>query len=185
MNKKVENKLLVNFNLVITWILVIDTCLLVAPNSLTNGIALLSQQEYRFTLWFIFIIAFSNFISQAIIHYTTKVINNINTKNTISKLTNAVTCLDFTEKALLREFVIQRKSVINLPINEPSVRNLIENGLLVPTDYDMDEEGRLPIMINTIARPLITYKAVGLTKNKMSEEQIDQIVSARPKYARA
>ena len=85
----------------------------------------------------------------------------------------------------MREFVIQRKSVINLPINEPSVRNLIENGLLVPTDYDMDEEGRLPIMINTIARPLITYKAVGLTKNKMSEEQIDQIVSARPKYARA
>ena len=55
MNKKVENKLLVNFNLVITWILVIDTCLLVAPNSLTNGIALLSQLEYRFTLWFIFI----------------------------------------------------------------------------------------------------------------------------------
>jgi hypothetical protein len=38
-------------------------------------------------------------------------------------------------------------------------------------------------MIALPARPLITYKALGLSKGKMSEEQIEQIMSARPKFA--
>ena len=36
--------------------------------------------------------------------------------------------LDFNEKAVLREFVLQRKSVINLPITEPAVKNLMDAG---------------------------------------------------------
>jgi len=39
------------------------------------------------------------------------------------------------------------------------------------------------LMIALPARPLITYKALGLSKGKMSEEQIEQIMSARPKFA--
>ena len=37
-------------------------------------------------------------------------------------------------------------------------------------------------MISLEARPLLTYKALGLSNGKMSEEQLDMIMNARPKY---
>ena len=40
------------------------------------------------------------------------------------------------------------------------------------------------IIISKEARPYITYKAIGLTLGKMSEEQISQIMNSRPDYAR-
>ena len=95
-----------------------------------------------------------------------------------------VSCLDFSERAVLREFVLQRKSVINLPIAEPTVKNLLNSGILAVAEDIIDVQGKTPLMINLEARPLITYRAVGLSRAKMSEEQIEQILSARPKYAR-
>ena len=40
------------------------------------------------------------------------------------------------------------------------------------------------VIISKEARPYITYKAIGLTLGKMSDEQVSQIMSARPEYAR-
>ena len=39
------------------------------------------------------------------------------------------------------------------------------------------------LMIALPAPPLNTYKVLGLSKGKMSEEQMGQIISARPKFA--
>ena len=38
-------------------------------------------------------------------------------------------------------------------------------------------------MIALPARPYITYRALGISKGKMSEEQIEQIMNSRPKFA--
>lgn len=100
-------------------------------------------------------------------------------------LQRMIECLDFTEKAILREFVIQRKSVINLPLTEPAVKNLLDAGVLdfaygQPLNDDLSQIKALMIALE--ARPLLTYKALGLSNGKMSEEQVEIIMNARPKY---
>ena len=39
------------------------------------------------------------------------------------------------------------------------------------------------LMIALPARPLLTYKVLGLSRGKMSDEQVEQIMNARPKFA--
>ena len=103
-----------------------------------------------------------------------------------NKLQQMIRCLDFSERAVLREFVLQRKSVIKLPVTEPAVKNLLEAGVLTYAygqPFSEDDIMIKALMIALPARPLITYKALGLSKGKMSEEQIGQIISSRPKFA--
>lgn len=74
--------------------------------------------------------------------------------------------LHLNEKAVLREFVLQRKSVINLPITEPAVKNLMDAGVLTyaygkPTREKDDENKIRALMIALTARPLLTYKVLG------------------------
>ncbi|WMC10961.1 superinfection exclusion B family protein [Oceanimonas pelagia] len=94
--------------------------------------------------------------------------------------------LDASEKAVLREFVIQRRSVIKLPVNEPSVKNLLEQGILT---YAYGEPGEhslqaiKPLMITLEARPLLTFRVLGLNPSNMTEEQKSQILNTRPRYA--
>ncbi len=89
---------------------------------------------------------------------------------------------------MLREFVLQRKSVINLPITEPAVKNLMDAGVLTyaygkPVREKEDENQIRALMIALPARPLLTYKVLGLSRGKMSDEQVEQIMNARPKFA--
>ena len=97
-----------------------------------------------------------------------------------------IQCLDFSERAILREFILQRKSVIKLPVTEPAVKNLLDAGVLTYAygqPFYEDDTQIKALMIALPARPHITYRAVGLSKGKMSDEQIEQIMSARPKFA--
>jgi hypothetical protein len=94
--------------------------------------------------------------------------------------------LDASEKAVLREFVIQRKSVIKLPVTEPAVKNLLEQGILTYAYGEPSEPGLQaikPLMITLEARPLLTFKVLGLNPASMSEEQKSMILNNRPKYA--
>ena len=102
------------------------------------------------------------------------------------RLETMVQCLDFSERAVLREFILQRKSVIKLPVTEPAVKNLLEAGVLVyayAQPFEEDDLLHRELMIALPARPLITYKLLGLTRGKLSDEQIEQIKSDRPKFA--
>ncbi len=104
------------------------------------------------------------------------------------QLAQMIGFLDFNEKAVLREFVLQRKSVINLPITEPAVKNLMDAGVLTyaygkPVREKEDENQIRALMIALPARPLLTYKVLGLSRGKMSDEQVEQIMNARPKFA--
>ena len=94
--------------------------------------------------------------------------------------------IGISEKAVLREFVLQRRSVINLPVTEPAVKNLLKAGILTyayGTPASSDESIIKALMIALDARQYITYKVLGLSKTGMSEEQIEQILSERPKFA--
>lgn len=180
-----EKKIAMTINSIITWIIVVDASLLIFPfEYISESFAKFITDNKNIEL-IVFILALSNYISQFILFVFNKTVAKVNEKSKIEQINKAITCLDFSERALLREFILQRKSVINLPINEPSVRNLLNNRILSITDEIIDNKGRSPMMINTDARPYITYRAVGLSKGKMSEEQIEQIIKARPQYAKS
>ena len=130
------------------------------------------------------LIGYTNFITQGII----TIVSAINHKNYAKRLkkgvVTAVESLDFAERALLREFVLQRKSVLTLPLSEPTVRNLVDNCVLRIVDTVDEKTHKVEVIISKEARPYITYKAIGLTLGKMTEEQISQIMNARPEYAK-
>jgi len=137
-------------------------------------------------LWLGILVAGSYFLSQLILILLDLARHHYSDYQQRERLEQMVRCLDFSERAVLREFILQRKSVIKLPVTEPAVKNLLDAGVLTYAygqPFSEDEIMIKALMIALPARPLITYKALGLSKGKMSEEQIEQIMSARPKFA--
>ncbi len=184
MNKKEERALMNKLNSFLLWVLVGSLFLIITPFEVFNSDLASYIVKFKFVFWLTLIISSSNFISQGIIAICSYLYNRYDSKFKMKKITKMVSCLDFSERAVLREFVLQRKSVINLPLAEPTVKNLLNAGILSIAEDVVDLQGKTPLVINLDARPFITYKAVGLSRGKMSEEQIEQIMKARPKYAR-
>jgi len=95
--------------------------------------------------------------------------------------------LDFEEKALLREFIIQRKTVLSLPLTEPAVSNLLASGVLAPAFETQEIKGSSRIIKLSIAieaREKLTHQVIGLPTGKLTEAEADVLKAARPKYAR-
>ena len=134
------------------------------------------------------LIAISYFCSQGFLIAWEWACDEWQSRRQQDQLAQMIGFLDFNEKAVLREFVLQRKSVINLPITEPAVKNLMDAGVLTyaygkPVREKEDENQIRALMIALPARPLLTYKVLGLSRGKMSDEQVEQIMNARPKFA--
>ncbi|MGN1393218.1 MAG: super-infection exclusion protein B [Succinivibrionaceae bacterium] len=185
MLKLKDKKVLSIINMISAWLAIVIFTLLILPKKIIGYDLATYINEQRALLLFIFILAISNFISQGILFIINFLSNKFKQKIYIKEITTAITCLDFAERAVLREFILQRKSVINLPLEEPTIRNLLKSQILEITSNDTDSKGRQPMMINVKARPYITYRAIGLTKNKMTDEEVNQLLEARPKYALA
>ncbi|MGN0903399.1 MAG: super-infection exclusion protein B [Succinivibrio sp.] len=171
-------------NTIMMWLFCLTVIMLIIPWQSVSAEIAGHINSNRIMLYFALIIEISNFIAQAISH----VFNSITQKNynrrLIERISKAVEELDFAEKALLREYVLQRRSVLTLPVLEPTVRNLIDEGVLKIVNVVDNEEKTADIIISKEARPYITYKAIGLTLGKMTEDQVNQIMSSRPDYAR-
>ena len=166
------------------WLLLCCSALLLFPMERLPGINEWLVQLKAFINLGV-LVACSYFASQLLLILWDHLLIHWNERQKQKNLQRMIEHLDFTEKAILREFVIQRKSVINLPLTEPAVKNLLDAGVLdfaygQPLNDDLSQIKAL--MISLEARPLLTYKALGLSNGKMSEEQLDMIMNARPKY---
>lgn len=171
-------------NIIMLWLFFVTFALLVLPlESIAPELA--AQVEANKTyLYLAVIVELSNFISQAVISLISFAMSRRAIKQEQAFMQKTVDSLDFAERALLREFVLQRKAILYLPESEPTVRSLMDSGIITIVG-DMDEtNGRCPIAITKHARPYITYKAIGLTRGKMNDEMLEQIMNARPEFAR-
>ncbi len=178
------NSSLHTINTVMMWLFCLTVLILIVPWEVVSTDLAARIESNKICVYFALIIEVSNFITQGIITICNGVMYKKNAKKLQEKIVQAVGELDFAERALLREYVLQRKSVLCLPVNEPTVRNLIDDGVLRVVNTRDENEYRADVIIAKEARPYITYKAIGLTLGKMSEEQISQIMSSRPEYAR-
>ncbi len=174
------------FNWLMVWLLMCSSAILLFPAEKLGPAAAEWLHACSLYLWLGILVAGSYFLSQLILILLDLARHHYSNYQQQEKLEQMVRCLDFSERAVLREFILQRKSVIKLPVTEPAVKNLLDAGVLTYAygqPFSEDDIMIKALMIALPARPLITYKALGLSKGKMSEEQIEQIMSARPKFA--
>ncbi|WP_421306917.1 superinfection exclusion B family protein [Aeromonas veronii] len=175
-------------NWLMVWLLLCCSIILLFPAGLMKGAVSQWAADHAAWLGIGMLIAISYFCSQGFLIAWEWACEEWQARRQQDQLAQMIGFLDFNEKAVLREFVLQRKSVINLPITEPAVKNLMDAGVLTyaygkPTREKEDENQIRALMIALPARPLLTYKVLGLSRGKMSDEQVEQIMNARPKFA--
>ena len=175
-------------NWLMVWLLLCCSIILLFPAGLMKGAVSQWAADHAAWLGVGMLIAISYFCSQGFLIAWEWACEEWQARRQQDQLAQMIGFLDFNEKAVLREFVLQRKSVINLPITEPAVKNLMDSGVLTyaygkPTREKDDENQIRALMIALPARPLLTYKVLGLSRGKMSDEQVEQIMNARPKFA--
>ncbi|MDP2560084.1 superinfection exclusion B family protein [Psychrobium sp. 1_MG-2023] len=101
---------------------------------------------------------------------------------------NRVRVLASGERAVLREFYLQRQTSLWLPKNEADVKSLLSSGILIAVDYyattRTTEEGEheVELMISHIARPYLTKARLKLPQGKPSLDDITYLKLARPNY---
>ncbi|MGY3931478.1 Uncharacterised protein [Aeromonas encheleia] len=175
-------------NWLMVWLLLCCSIILLFPAGLMKGAVSQWATVHAAWLGVGMLIAISYFCSQGFLIAWEWACDEWQSRRQQGLLAQMIGFLDFNEKAVLREFVLQRKSVINLPITEPAVKNLMNAGVLTyaygkPVREKEDENQIRALMIALPARPLLTYKVLGLSRGKMSDEQVEQIMNARPKFA--
>ncbi|MBQ9275169.1 MAG: superinfection exclusion B family protein [Succinivibrio sp.] len=177
-----KNTALRSVNTVMMWLFCLTVLFLVIPwKEFAPGIAQ-RMEENRLLVYLALVIEISNFISQSLIAVFSRMHEKKMVKVREENMARTVEGMDFAERALLREFVLQRKSVLNVPLNEPTVRSLLQSRVLQVAGAS--SESKTPVVISKVARPYITYKAIGLSRSKMSDDQLEQILGSRPSFAR-
>ena len=184
MRNEQSNSALCTVNTIMMWLICLTVMMLIVPWEVVSTDFANRVETNKIALYFALIIEVSNFITQGILTIVNAFLNKKAAKKLKERIMNSVERLDFAERALLREYVLQRKSVLCLPVNEPTVRNLIDGGVLRIVRVADEQSFRADIIISKEARPYITYKAIGLTLGKMTEEQVSQIMNSRPEYAK-
>ena len=175
-------------NWLMVWLLLCCSIILLFPAGLMKGAVSQWATVHAAWLGVGMLIAISYFCSQGFLIAWEWACEEWQSRRQQDQLAQMIGFLDFNKMAVLREFVLQRKSVINLPITEPAVKNLMDAGVLTyaygkPVREKEDENQIRALMIALPARPLLTYKVLGLSRGKMSDEQVEQIMNARPKFA--
>lgn len=93
--------------------------------------------------------------------------------------------LDDFEKAVLREFYLQGKNTILLPVDDPTVAGLLQKRVLsiVSPTGEMSLVGILrSVSLSSIAESLTTPQLIGLPNGTPSQAQLTQIAESRPKF---
>ncbi|MCE2595117.1 superinfection exclusion B family protein [Motilimonas cestriensis] len=178
----------VQISLLMAWLLLASIFIVLLPDGLAqtlNMLALRSQLSPYLSV--AIIVSASYFIAKLLLFIHFRLTHRTEQEEQNKRMMSMIKRLDFEEKAVLREYIIQRKNMLSLPLNEPAVANLLEAGVLVPalSTQEINGERRIvKLSINLAARPLLTHKLLGLPQGKMTEAEVELLKSARPEYAR-
>ena len=104
-----------------------------------------------------------------------------------SGLTEKLQSLDHSEQSVLREFYIQGKYTIDIPINDSSVVGLTNKGIIrMEGKYgEHSLSGMLfPCAITEEARKRITNQMIGLPDGDPNQGEIQRLKDSRPAFVR-
>ncbi len=183
MEKNERNSSFFILNIVMVWLSIATLALLFIPWERFSADLSARIEPCRGFLYLALIFELSNFIAQAIIGIFSSMRRSKIQRMSQKKMELSVGNMDFSERALIREFVLQRKSELRVPLSQPTVRGLIGSRILEQVSPAGDD-GKASVAISRQARPFITYRAIGISAGKLTEDQINQLMSERPEYAR-
>ncbi|TEW52219.1 superinfection exclusion B family protein [Psychromonas algicola] len=171
------------------WMCFSCAVLLVMPSSLfsLNNSDLLPN-TYSPYLWILALLTGSYLLTRLFTFLFARLTKHYDDQYLSARRNKMIRQLDFEEKALLREFIIQRKTVLALPLNEPAVNNLLASGVLAPAYETQEIKGATRIIKLSIAieaREQLTHKVIGLPVGKLTEAEAELLKAARPEYARS
>ncbi|MFT6985237.1 MAG: hypothetical protein ACJAT7_001045 [Psychromonas sp.] len=177
-----------SITLTMAWMCIASATLLIVPVSLLNqsGTAQWSQL-YSPYVWILALLTGSYLLTRLVIFLFAYICAALTKRQLLDTRNKMIRQLDFEEKAVLREFIIQRKNVLSLPMNELAVSNLLRSGVLVPAFETQEIKGSgriIKLSIAIDAREQLTHKVLGLPTGKLSEQEAAILKSARPDYAR-
>lgn len=178
-----------NITTVVMWMCFSCAVLLVLPSSLflTPNPNLLPGINSRY-LWILVLLTGSYLLTRALMCSFAYLMDRYTSQRLSVRRKKMIRQLDFEEKALLREFVIQRKNVLALPMTEPAVSNLLHSGVLVAAFDTQEIKGSARIIKLSIAidaREQLTHRVLGLPVGKLTEAEALILKGARPHYARS
>ena len=170
------------------WMCFSCAVLLVMPSSLfsLNNSDLLPN-TYAPYLWILALLTGSYLLTRVLTSSFGRLTEYYERQHLLARRNKMIRQLDFEEKALLREFIIQRKTVLALPLTEPAVSNLLASGVLAPAFETQEIKGSSRIIKLSIAidaREQLTHKVIGLPTGKLTEAEAEVLKAARPQYAR-
>ncbi|AEW87291.1 hypothetical protein FCOL_12460 [Flavobacterium columnare ATCC 49512] len=178
---KIPTKLFVLISLV-------SGSLLFLPNSILENLKL-SKFETDYGKYFGIAFLFSTgiLIMNFIIWLTKKVLLFFLKIKYDKKLESELNDLDRSEKAVLREFYINNQSSIKLPLDDATVKNLLNKRILIRIS-EMGEftiGGMLfPMKINDKIKNKINKDVLGIPNLKNDNELRNFIVNSRPDWAK-
>lgn len=178
--KKVPSPLV---NILMVWVTCATALLLFIPWDRISPEIAERVSIYHNYLVTAFFVEITNFIARFLMNLWTSVSQRKQRETNERIIRTQIATMDYAERALIREYVLQRKSALNLPVNQPAVTGLKHRGILFQQSQT-DEDGKALFSVSRLAKPFISYKILGLSTGKMSPEQWEQIMLERPQYAR-
>lgn len=170
------------------WMCIASATLLIVPASLLpSSVTANWSQVYSPYVWILALITGSYLLTRLVTFLFAHFMNKSSQRQLSASRNKMIRQLDFEEKAVLREFIIQRKNVLSLPMNEPAVSNLLQSGVLIPAFETQEIKGSgriIKLSIAIDARDQLTYKVLGLPVGKLTEQEAAVLKAARPDYAR-
>lgn len=131
------------------------------------------------------LLSFKNFILKYIESYKIKQKQKQKEQEAETKIFNKLLDLDPHEKAVLREFYIQRKNTIKMPMDDPHIAGLLKNKILQIISQQ-GEHTLVGLMVNMqiteIIKSYITYDMLDMPENPTEEEK-RIILQNRPHFA--
>lgn len=175
-------------NIATTWLLLAAALVLLLPTTALS-VSGLDQwvTEYRGYISIIVISAVAYFIALLLVQTGQSILEKQTEIGTMNKIHKMVKVMNTSEQAVIREFIIQKKDIISLPLEAAAVANLVDNCILVPALNSQEIIGtgsKIKLCINIKARPLLDHKALGFPTGKMTELQAQALKSARPAFAK-
>ena len=93
--------------------------------------------------------------------------------------------LDQNEIAVLREFLLQDRNTLQMPINEPVVAGLLSKGVLEqvsPLGHSSVIGIEMSVRISSKVREIVTPQFVGWPEGSPTKEQLEGDMERRPDF---
>lgn len=171
------------------WILVFSGFLCLSPDSLLDRLGMAGLvNTYRGYISAIFIASGCILILNLIMGTAGAAQSKVDHIRWRRGLLKAVSELDHSEMAILREFYIQAKNTIQLPFNDASVVGLRRKGIVNPVSNlgEYSYAGMLlPFVMAIETMEILRPEMIGLPPGEPTEEEIEWIRNSRPDFVRA